>query len=423
MAAIAVVRISGREARTVLFQLAGALPVSRVASLRLIRDPASGEVVDRGMVLWMPGPESATGEDLCEFHVHGSTSVLEAVFTLLNGFPDVRPAGPGEFTRRAFANGKMDLVEIEGLADLLAARTESQRKLAVHHLLGNASTVYDDWRTTLIGILARVEAAVDFSDEQDVVERALVEVQVDTAALSRAMLEALGKAATARAVRDGIKVVLAGLPNTGKSSLLNTIAKRDAAIVSSRPGTTRDVIEVMINLDGLPVILTDTAGLRNENDDEIESIGMSRTWKELHAADVVLWIGAPDIAGSFMAPDGVAPDLLVRNKADLMVKGEKGIAVSCLTGAGMDALLLILSDLVKRRYGSTDHAVVVRSRQRQAVAESIRHLNDSGHHGSSHLELRAEELRKAAHSLARVTGRIDVEDLLDSIFSTFCIGK
>ncbi|MGQ0484690.1 MAG: tRNA uridine-5-carboxymethylaminomethyl(34) synthesis GTPase MnmE [Hyphomicrobiales bacterium] len=430
IAGIAVIRVSGPQAGPVLDKLAGGRPEARKASLRRIVDPASNEIIDRAVVLWMPGPNTVTGEDVAEFHVHGSQAVAAALFAAFNRIDWVRPAEAGEFTRRAFANGRMDLVEAEGLADLLRARTEMQRRQAVGHLLGEASSVYEAWRGQLIGILGHVEAALDFAEEEGVVEAAIRDVGPKTAALVASMSEALAKADRASAIRSGVKVVLAGVPNTGKSSLLNAIAARDAAIVSPRPGTTRDAIEVMIDLAGMPVILTDTAGLRALAGDEIEEIGMARTKRELDGADVVVWVSAPDIAESHPPAVGSVPMLRVHNKSDLLQHSvpnrqypAKAHLVSSRTGAGLPEMLASLTELVKREFRHAEDSVIVRARQKQAIAESIRYLNDSLRYDGQHLELRAEDLRKAGQCLGRVTGRIDVEDLLDSIFSEFCIGK
>lgn len=430
IAGIAVIRISGPASGWVLEKIGGGLPEPRRASLRRLTDPVTGETIDRAVVLWMPGPNTVSGEDVAEFHVHGSQAVAAALLAAFSRFERVRPAEAGEFTRRAFANGRMDLVEAEGLADLLRARTGMQRRLALNHLLGEASTIYETWRAELIGILAHVEAALDFSEEDGVAEAAILDVGPKTSALVASMAEALSGADRASAIRTGIKVVLAGAPNTGKSSLLNAIVARDAAIVSPRAGTTRDAIEVMIDLAGLPVILTDTAGLHAEAGDEIEAIGMARTRREMDGADVVVWVSATDIAEGHPPESGAIPMLRVHNKSDLLqVSGagrqppENALLVSSLTGAGLPAMLASLTDLVRGEFRQAEDSVIVRARQKQAIADSIRYLNDSLRYDRQHLELRAEELRKAAHCLARITGRIDVEDLLASIFSEFCIGK
>jgi tRNA modification GTPase len=432
-AGIAVVRLSGRLARDVVAALSGSLPAPRQAVLRPIRNPMTGEVLDRGLVLWFPGPNSVTGEDIAEFHLHGSSAVIRGVFDAFNGFEGVRPAEAGEFTRRAFGNGRIDLVEAEGLADLLNARTGRQRQQAMHHVMGHASSVYEDWRGRLLRSLARVEAAVDFVEEDGVAEAALSDVSGDVEALVDAMSGALASAERASAVRDGIKIVLAGLPNTGKSSLLNVLARREAAIVSSWPGTTRDVIEVAMEIEGMAVLLSDTAGLRDETSDEIERIGIERSRREAGQADIVVWVSSPDVEGSEMPAVAVKASVLVMNKADVLAP-DSGLLrndyrlmghlpVSARTGDGIAGLIVKLAGLIHEKYGQIDDPVIVRSRQRQAILESIRHLNDSLGHDPMQLELVAEDLRKTAHALGRVTGRIDVEDLLSAIFSEFCIGK
>ena len=432
-AGIAVIRLSGSSSREVLAGMAGSLPPPRRAVVRRIKDPSTGEVLDQAVVLWCPGPKSVTGEDVAEFHVHGSVAVTSGVFSAFGEFPDLRPAEPGEFTRRALANGRMDLVEVEGLADLLNARSSRQRQQAIHHLMGRASSVYEEWRLRLLGILARIEAAVDFIDEEGVADAAMKFVSRDVAALLHDMDTALAISRRASAVRNGIKVVLAGLPNTGKSSLLNALAKRDAAIVSSRPGTTRDVIEVSIEVDGMAIILADTAGLHDGSSDEIELIGMARTRRELAGADIVVWVFSPDIEGSAKIPPSVSPALLVRNKIDLDEDesrlyrndfvGPLTVEVSARCDTGIANLISEIGRLAVEEHAYAGDAVVVRDRQKVAVMESIRRLNESRQHDPSQLELVAEDLRKASYALARITGRIDVEDLLTAIFSEFCIGK
>ncbi len=427
-AGIAVVRVSGAGARQVVTAATGGLPAPRRAVVRKIRDPDGGELLDRAVVLWLPGPNSATGEDVAEFHVHGSAAVISGLFTAFNNIRGLRPAEPGEFTRRAFANGRMDLVEAEGLADLLNARTSRQRQQAVHHLMGGASSVYEEWRLKLLTILARVEAAVDFVEEEGVAEAARGNVRSDVMALAGDMASALETASQAAAIRNGIKVVLAGLPNTGKSSLLNALAKREAAIVSKHPGTTRDVIEVSVEIAGLAVVLTDTAGLRDDSPDEIETIGIARTHRELEEADLVIWISSPDVAGSDRPWSEAAPALRVLNKMDLIGTDSPPpestlVLISARSGAGVPEMIAELGGLIREKYGRYGDPVIVRDRQKQAVMESIRYLNESLLHGPPQLELVAEDLRRAAHSLGRITGRIDVEDLLTAIFSEFCIGK
>ena len=424
MAGIAVIRMSGSRAGKVLGSVAGSLPLPRRASVRQLRHPDSGEVIDQGLILWMPGPLSATGEDVAEFHVHGSMAVIDALFTAFRAFDGIRPAEPGEFTRRAFVNDRMDLVEAEGLADLLQARTDGQRRMAIHHMLGHASSQYEVWRNELISLLSRLEAAIDFVEEDGVAAAALMGVRSQTLDLAARLKVAVAEAERAGALRSGVKVVLAGAPNVGKSTLLNLAAAREAAIVSSRPGTTRDVIEVSIVLGGVPVILTDTAGLRPEGHDEIENIGMQRAMSEASAADIVIWVTSADVEETVEAP--VVPALKVLNKSDLLPDAQpqgKELRVSARTGEGIAGFVAELERLVRQRFGGMEQASVIRARHRDAIEESIRHLNDSLLYDASQIELAAECLRRACFCIGRVTGRVDVEDLLDKIFREFCIGK
>lgn len=422
MAGIAVIRMSGGKAGGVLASVAGPLPLPRRASIRQLRHPQTQEVIDQGLVLWMPGPLSSTGEDVAEFHVHGSAAVIEAMFEVFRSISGVRLAEPGEFTRRAFVNNRMDLVEAEGLADLLQARTEAQRRMAMHHMLGHASSQYEDWRTEMISLLARLEAAIDFVEEAGVAVAALADIRPKTLDLVARLSRAAAEADRAGALRSGVKVVFAGAPNVGKSTLLNLVAAREAAIVSSRPGTTRDVIEVPVVLGGIPVILTDTAGLRAKAGDEVEVIGMQRAKSEAAAADIVVWVSSVDVAED--TENAVVPALKVLNKSDLLGDAHGAdLRVSARTGEGIAELIAELERLVSARFSGMEQASVIRTRHRDAVEESIRFLNDSLLHDVGQIELAAECLRKACFSIGRVTGRVDVEDLLGKIFSEFCIGK
>ena len=423
-AGIAVIRMSGSQAGNVLGAVTDSLPLPRQASVRQLRHPHSREVIDKALVLWMPGSLSSTGEDVAEFHVHGSMAVIDAMFDIFRSLDGVRLAEPGEFTRRAFANNRMDLIEAEGLADLLQARTDVQRRMAIHHMLGHASSQYDLWRAELIALLARLEAAIDFVEEDGVAAAALVEVGPQTLDLIERLKAAATEADRAGTLRSGVKVVFAGAPNVGKSTLLNLVAAREAAIVSSLPGTTRDVIEVSIVLGGVPVILTDTAGLRAGGQDEIENAGMERARSEVRAADIVVWVTSADVED--VVETAVVPTLRVLNKSDLLDHTQPqpaGLRVSGKTGEGMPILLAELEKLVREKFGGMEQASVVRTRHRDAIEESIRYLNDSLLYNADRIELAAECLRKACFSIARVTGRVDVEDLLDKIFSEFCIGK
>jgi tRNA modification GTPase len=335
-------------------------------------------------------------------------------------------AEPGEFTRRGFINGKLDLVEAEGLSDLLAARTEAQRRQAMQQFLGGSSAIIETWRNRLITSLAAVDAVVEFSEEGDVAGVADQAWRNDARVLIDDMQRAVARAGRAESLRRGLRVVFAGAPNTGKSSLLNALAQRDVAIVSPLAGTTRDSIEVLLDLDGVPVVLTDTAGLRDSGSDDIERQGMARTRRFADEADLVVWLWSRDVARSDVVAEGVRPDIVVETKSDLApgpTDGRESNRISTLSGEGMADFVDHLSAFVKSRVGLGEAAVIVRERQIQAVEESIRFLNDALSQPTGALELVSADLRGAATALARLTGRIDVEDWLDDIFSRFCIGK
>lgn len=426
--AVAVIRLSGPESSRILFGMTGGLPKPRELVLRAIRDPSSGEELDKAMVAWLPAPRSFTGEDCAEFHLHGSRAVVSAVMSALVKHPQARPAVPGEFTRRAFLNGKMDLIEVEGLADLLEARTANQRRQAFRQMSGQASSVFESWRHQLLLIRADIEAVVDFVDEAGVAEEAAPGIDARIGALVTEMTAVLERSATAEMVRDGVRVVLAGLPNTGKSSLLNALARREAAIVSPIPGTTRDAIEVSLDIHGVPVTLTDTAGLRSEASDDVESEGIRRSRAHVAAADVVIWVWSQDIPGSGSCGD-IRPALLVENKMDLGSglsrnnNDEPVLRVSTRTGDGIDCLIEHLSALLQRRFGDMESSLLVSNRQTTAARRSIRHLNDALAASPDRLELKAEEVRRASEEIGRLTGKVDVEEWLGQIFSRFCIGK
>jgi tRNA modification GTPase len=431
MAGIAVVRVSGRRAGAALEALGGSLSKARVLSRVRFRHPATGETLDDGMAVWMPGPASFTGEDAAELHLHGSSAVVAAVLAALGSLEGLRAAEPGEFTRRAFRNQRIDLVEAEGLGDLIRARTGAQRRQALQHMLGEVSRDYEVWRRALIDCLGRVEAAVDFIEEDDVAAKALLGVGGRLRDLRNAIAKAIADSRRGRAIREGVKVVLAGPANTGKSSLLNRIAQREAALVSPIAGTTRDAIEVPLDLQGIPAILTDTAGLREASQDQIETMGMARTRSELAGADIVVWVSSPDIAdsaGSHIDSDSIR----VQNKADLLPnsrlnRNESNSAryylVSALTGAGIPDFLVGLTGLVKERFGREEPVLAVRERHLQSLQRCLICLDRAIDSPVEQIEIVAENLRSAATELGRITGRIDVEDLLDSIFGDFCIGK
>ncbi|MEP9350176.1 tRNA uridine-5-carboxymethylaminomethyl(34) synthesis GTPase MnmE [Xanthobacter sp. KR7-225] len=416
---VAVVRISGPAAAATARAVCGDLPAPRLACYRAMRDPASGEVLDRGLVLYFPGPASATGEDTVELHLHGGRAVVAAVLRALGTLPGLRTAEAGEFTRRALANGKLDLAEVEGLADLVAAETEAQRRQALALASGALSRRIGSWRAALVRALALVEASIDFSDEGDVPDDLVAEALGAIAPLLGEIAAAVRDGARGERVREGLTVAIVGPPNAGKSTLLNRLAGREAAIVSPLPGTTRDVLEVHLELAGQAVVLLDTAGLR-ESDDLVEQEGVRRARARAEAADLVLWLSD----GGEEPPEALARAIRVRTKTDLSKATVPAgwIGLSAQTGEGVEALLACL-EADAERLGGGEPALVSRARQRRALSEALGHLERAHGAFAGREELRAEELRLAARALDRVIGRIDVEDILDALFRTFCIGK
>ena len=429
-AAIAVVRVSGPAAGDALARIGGEpLPAPRQATLRRFRQPESSETFDQGLALWFPAPGSATGENMAEFHVHGGPAVLAALFDALTALPGLRPAEPGEFTRRAFEAGRLDLTEAEAIADLVAAETEAQRRQAHAQMDGSLHRLYDGWRGRLMALRANVEAAIDFSD-QELGEDPMAAAAPGLAALEAEIAAHLDDSRRGERLREGFCIAIVGAPNAGKSSLLNRLTGREVAIVSTRAGTTRDVVEVRLDLAGWPITLADTAGLR-ESRDEIESEGVRRALARAASADLslvvfdgALWPEA-DLQSVALLGETALP---VLNKTDLLsgpapaaIAGHTALGVSCLTGAGFEALLETLVDEIARRYPAGGAPVLTRARHRQAVSE-CRDALARAIAGPADERL-AEELRLAAWALGRITGRVDVEAVLDLVFRDFCIGK
>jgi len=432
-AAIGVIRISGPRAGDALQAVAGRLPEPRKAALARLRDPSSGEPIDEALALWFPAPRSETGEDMAELQVHGGRAVIAAVFAALSHIDGLRPAEAGEFTRRAFENGRLDLTAVEGLADLIGADTEAQRRQALRQMKGLLGNRAETWRVRLIEALALVEARIDFSDEADVPEELVAPALEIARGLRAEIADVLAGASRGERLRDGLVVAIAGPPNVGKSTLLNRIAGREAAIVSPVPGTTRDVIEVHLDLGGYPVTLLDTAGIR-ESEDPIEQEGIRRARHRATGADVILWLEDVTLGREeplFQAAD--APIWRVRNKIDLAnfdnKRNESGLSsivfyVSARTGEGLDGLLAHLEAFAQHYFGG-ESALVSRARQRKLLQLTLESLDRAVAEGAAagREDIVAEELRLAARSLGRLTGRVDVEDILDSIFRDFCIGK
>jgi tRNA modification GTPase len=439
-AAIAVVRVCGPNARLALEKLIGRVPPPRQAALARLREPASGEVIDEGLVLWFPAPRSETGEDMAELQLHGGHAVIAAVLDALGGIEGCRLAEAGEFTRRAFDNGRLDLTEAEGLADLIAAETPAQRRQAFRQLKGLIGDRAEAWRRHIIDALALVEARIDFSDEADVPEDLVGPALRAARELRDQIAAALTNIGRSERMRDGVVIAIAGPPNAGKSTLVNRLAQREAAIVSPYPGTTRDVIEVHLNLDGYPVTLLDTAGIRTSND-PVEQEGVRRARARAAEADLVLWVidaSAADGEADCGVPRNILQSTIwvLPNKVDLVVDKlctscesrstnyPVVFPISATTGAGLDLLVRALSAYAGEFFSATEPAVVTRARHRQAFEQTVSALNRALEQGASgREELIAEELRAAATTLGRLTGRVDVEDILDAIFRDFCIGK
>jgi len=441
-AAVTVVRVSGPRSGEALEALTGKRkPAARRATRARLRDTASGEILDDALVLWFPGPASATGEDVAEFHLHGGRAVLAAVLAALGRVPGLRLAQAGEFTRRSFDSGKLDLTEVEGLADLIAADTEAQRRQALRQLSGELGRLADAWRVRLVAALAQAEAEIDFPDEGDVPQGLIAALRPALASVAAEIRAHLGDQRGER-LREGLSIAIIGPPNAGKSSLMNCLAQREAAIVAATAGTTRDVIEVQLDLNGYPVSLADTAGLRDlapgagDAHQDIEREGIRRALLRALSADLkILVLDACereiDPAVAKLADENT---IVVANKIDVVTAGLPALAgftphpVSTKTGIGINALIATLEREVADRLGvtSTTAPIITRARHREALADCVAALDRAlagAATGAVAAELITEDLRLAARALGRITGRVGVDDILDVIFREFCIGK
>ena len=407
-AGIGVIRISGPRAGEALSLMAGGLPPPRSPRLRILRN-GEGDALDQALVMWFAGPNTATGEDLAEIHCHGGRAVVAALLAALSSIDGLREAEPGEFTRRAFSNGRIDLAEAEGLADLLSAETELQRRGALLAAGGNLSRQIEGWRDRVLGLAASIEAVIDFADEDDVSL---------PASFSRELDELIGeiratsqRPATDR-LRGGIRVVLAGPPNAGKSSLFNALLSDDAAIVTSEAGTTRDVLERPVSIGGVPLVLVDTAGMRDSGAGAIEEMGIERARKEVASGHIVLWLGAPD-----ELPVGA---IQISAKSDLGAVQSEGLEVSAVTGFGLSELTDMLVEKAREILPPVDQ-IAFNRRQREWAQTAAQSLVDVNTH--SDLLIAAENLRAARRALDRLVGRDSTEEMLDALFGRFCIGK
>jgi tRNA modification GTPase len=424
---VAVIRVSGPQAGLIAESVAGPLPKPRRAALRNFRD-ASGHSIDQGLLLWFDAPKSFTGEPVVEFHLHGGHAIIECMFRELSGWERTRPAVAGEFTRRAYENGKLDLTAVEGLADLVAAETESQRRQALRQMEGLLGNIYEGWRVRLLQVQARLEAEIDFSDEElpeGLTEAGLQELRV----LKQEIHDHLCDGHRGEMLRRGFRIAILGAPNVGKSSILNMLARREAAIVTPQAGTTRDVIEVSLDLGGYMVTIADTAGLRG-TDDPIEAEGIRRARLTAERADLKLLVFD---AGAWPEQDARTLEwrditaLCVINKIDQNngdhLYPDTALPISALTGAGIDRLMERLHQIMTERLGGGETPGLTRERHRIELKQCLESLERAVDKGNKAPELLAEDIRLAVRALGRITGRTDVEDMLDVLFAEFCIGK
>lgn len=412
---VAVIRLSGPRVRDAFLHLAGVLPAPRTMALRRI---GADTQLDQGLVAWFPGPHSFTGEDCAEFHVHGSPAGVKAILRSLSTI-GVRLAGPGEFTRRAFENGKLDLIAVEGLGDLLSAETEKQRQQALARYDGRLTERVETWRNVLLDLRAEIEARLDFSDEGDVTDELPASFSTNLAELKASLLEALSSINSGRIVRKGVRVALAGAPNAGKSSLINALSKSDIAIVSDEAGTTRDVREVPLDIDGQLFVFLDLAGLR-ETESRAEAEGVRRAERAIQEADILLWLEAPDTEVA-PRPTTSAQVLRIGTKSDLARPEGYDLQISATTGAGLDALIDRLRTIGEDLAGR-EPSLISHERDRLGLEDAIAAVDEAARY-LGNWELAAEALRHASLALERLIGRVDAEQVLDRLFASFCIGK
>ena len=420
---VAVVRISGPRVRFVLETIIGYIPEPRYAAYKLFRT-RNGDTIDRGLVLFFPGPNSFTGEDCVEFHLHGGKAVVEKLLSEMGELPDCRIAEAGEFTRRAFSNGKMDLTIAEGLADLIAAETEGQRRLALQVASGTQRELYTEWRQRLLRARAFIEAELDFADESDVPGSVSEQVWQSLRLLKTDIENHIASGKRASMLRDGLHVVIVGAPNAGKSSLLNFLAGREVAIISEEAGTTRDLLEVKLDLGGIPVYVTDTAGLR-ETESSVERIGIERARARMAEADLVFLLEDMNDPVAITTEGTSAALWRIGTKADINEGSSDDwtYRISTRTGDGLDRLLSDLQNFAEDQIGQIEDAVPTRQRHINLLRSTVTEIDRALAGTYLPLELRAENMRLASQYLGRITGDVDVEEILDVIFSQFCIGK
>ena len=432
LAGVAVVRVSGKETSNVIKLITNDdLPTPRVATLRKMNNINTNELIDEGLIIWFPGPESYTGEDLAEFHVHGSRAVVVALHETISKIQNCRLAEPGEFTKRAFQNGKINLLKAESIGDLISSETEIQRKQAIKIMNGNSSDKFNSWREKLLKILSYVEAKIDFPEE-DLPKDVLHEITENSKRVSSEIQKVLKDQKVGEIIREGFKIAIVGPTNAGKSSLLNYLSKRDVAIVSEIAGTTRDVIETHLNLDGYPVIVSDTAGIRDSKD-EIEKKGIKLALKSAEEADLRLVVIEPknlDFTG-FLKDLFDKNSILIINKSDLLkkqldpeIKKLDHVLISIIKNSNLDILIKKIIKKLKDKFINSEDILITRERHRQHLEQCVEHLiNFADKNKNDDLDKGAEDLRLATRHLGMIVGKVDVEEILGSIFNDFCIGK
>ncbi len=429
---LAVIRVSGKETASVIKKVTGKdLPTPRIATLRKMNNIKTSELIDEGIILWFPGPHSYTGEDMAEFHVHGSKAVIDALHSSIEGIKNCRLAEPGEFTKLAFQNGKINLLKAESIADLISAETELQRKQAIKIMSGASSDKFNLWREKLLKILSHIEAKIDFPDEE-LPNDILVKIKKTSDEISSEIKKTLDDQKVGERIREGFKIAIVGPINAGKSSLINYLSKREVAIVSEIAGTTRDVIETHLNLDGYPVIVSDTAGIR-ESKNEIEKKGIKLALKKAEEADLRLVVIEPknvDFTG-FLQDIFDKNAILVINKSDLLnenlneqIKKLEHVLISIKKNSNLDILIKKIKKKLHEKFISHGDILITRERHRQHLNHCLSHLvNFNDKKSSSDFDKAAEDLRLATRHLGMIVGKVDVEEILDSIFNDFCIGK
>ena len=429
---IAIIRVSGKDTSEVIKQITGEnLPSPRVATLKKFNKIDTNELIDKGVIIWFPGPNSYTGEDLAEFHVHGSKAVVSALHSAISKIKNCRLAEPGEFTKIAFQNGKINLLKAESIADLVSSETEIQRKQAIKIMSGKSSDQFNSWREKLLKILSHVEAKIDFPDE-DLPNNILSEIQKTSEMVSSEIEKVLDDQKVGERIREGFKIAILGPINAGKSSLLNYLSKRDVAIVSEIAGTTRDVIETHLNLDGCPVVVSDTAGIRSSKN-EIEKKGIKLALSRAEDADLKLVIiDAKNVDFTGILKDLIDENaILVVNKSDLLnenlnvnLKKYDHVLISIKNNSNLDKLILKIKKKLENKFISHEDILITRERHRQHLKQCITHLkNFKNKNGSREFDKAAEDLRLATRHLGMIVGKVDVEEILGSIFNDFCIGK